>query len=77
MSVSQERSDPPVRARMSLVGIDGNAFAVLGAVRQGLRRAGATPEQMKQFMDEAMSGDYDALLAAAMRWTDDSDDRNV
>lgn len=65
---------PPVRAKMSLVGIDGNAFVIIGTVARELRRAGATPEQVKQFQNEAMSGDYDNVLTTALRWTVDPDD---
>jgi len=64
--------------KLKLIGVDGNAFAILGAVRQALRRARAqgvfTPQQEKeyrdQFMKEAMAGDYDYLLRTAMEWFD-------
>lgn len=53
---------------VQLVGRDGNAFAVLGAVRLALRRAGHGPAVLQEFTDEATSGDYDHLLCTAMRW---------
>lgn len=55
---------------VELSGQDGNAFFILGRVQQALRRAGATPEQLKEFMDEATSGDYDHLLQTVMRWVE-------
>ena len=55
---------------VKLVGTDGNAFALMGKVKQGLQKAGATKEQQKQFLDEAMSGDYDNLLRTCMEWVD-------
>jgi len=53
---------------VQLVGSDGNAFAVLGKVRQALRRAKVAAEEIEAFMKEAMSGDYDNLLATCMKW---------
>lgn len=54
--------------RVSLVGEDGNAFAVLGRVQKALRDDGCEPEEVRRFVDEATAGDYDALLATVMRW---------
>jgi hypothetical protein len=53
---------------VKLIGRDGNAFAILGAVQQGLRRGGATSADMEAFREEATSGDYDHLLATCMNW---------
>lgn len=53
---------------VQLSGEDGNAFGILGKVQKALERAGASPEEVKEFMDEAMSGDYDHLLQTVMRW---------
>lgn len=50
---------------VQLVGLDGNAFSVLGAVSKALKRAGHR-EAADEFMTEATSGDYDHLLATAM-----------
>lgn len=52
---------------VQLTGTDGNAFAVLAAVSSALRRGGYRDE-VDEFMAEAMSGDYDHLLATATRW---------
>ncbi len=56
--------------RVKLTGRDGNAFAVLGAVSSALRRAGVAKEERDAFFAEATAGDYDHLLATAMRWVD-------
>ncbi len=55
---------------VELVGDDGNAFAVLGKVRQALKKAGATPEQVQAFMDDATSDDYDHLLRVCRAWVE-------
>ena len=53
---------------VQLVGEDGNAFAIMARVSQALRRAGATQEELDQYMSESTSGDYDNLLRTAMKW---------
>lgn len=55
---------------VELVGTDGNAFAIIGKVRQALRRAGVSSAEVKQFMTEAMQSDYDNLLLTVMRWVE-------
>jgi hypothetical protein len=54
--------------KVKLIGRDGNAFAILGSVSTALRKAGATPDEIKQFQAEATSGDYNNLLATCMAW---------
>jgi ribosomal protein S9 len=53
---------------VKLTGNDGNAFAIMAAVSKAIRKAGATPEEVEQYMNESMSGDYDNLLRTAMKW---------
>jgi hypothetical protein len=52
---------------VQLTGEDGNAFAVLGAVRKALVDAGHQDE-VEAFFAEATSGDYQHLLGTCMRW---------
>lgn len=53
---------------VQLTGNDGNAFAVMGAVRKEMRRAGLSQDQVQEYLDEAMSGDYDHLLQVTMKY---------
>jgi len=53
---------------VQLSGNDGNAFAIMGAVRSALKKAGATPQELEQYQEESMSGDYDNLLRVASQW---------
>lgn len=53
---------------VELIGQDGNAFYILGAVSRALRRAGVSSEEIDQFNKEATSGDYDHLLQTAVKW---------
>jgi hypothetical protein len=55
--------------KVKLVGEDGNAFAILGAVSRALKRAGHA-DAAEEFYAEATSGDYDHLLATATRYVE-------
>lgn len=46
---------------VELIGQDGNAFAILGAVKKALRR-NVSEEAATAYYQEATSGDYDNLL---------------
>jgi len=50
------------KVTLQLVGIDGNAFAILGAFRRQAAKEGWAPEEIKEVLDEATSSDYDHLL---------------
>lgn len=53
--------------KVALVGQDGNAFAILGAVQREMRRGGVSAEDVKAYVDDATSGDYDHLLRVTMQ----------
>jgi hypothetical protein len=55
--------------KVKLVGEDGNAFAILGAVSKALKRAGHK-DLVDEFMAEATSGDYNHLLATCMDYVE-------
>jgi len=57
------------KPKLNIVGKDGNAFSILGKAEKALKRAGKNDEITK-FMDEAMSGDYNHLLATVMKYFD-------
>lgn len=49
-----------------LIGEDGNAFAILGAVKRQMRRAKISQEEIDAYVAEATSGDYNHLLRVTM-----------
>ena len=51
---------------VELLGKDGNAYAVLGRCKQAAKKAGWSEEEIKEFVSEAMKGDYNYLLATCM-----------
>ena len=58
------------KIKVTLVGGDGNAFAILGKVMKALRKGNVPPEEVDAFSVEATSGDYDHLLATCMKMVD-------
>lgn len=50
-----------------LTGLDGNAMSIMAAVTKGLKLTGHR-DQVVDFMNEAMSGDYNHVIQTAMKW---------
>jgi hypothetical protein len=48
---------------LNLIGVNGNAFAIMGVFQRQARREGWTQDEIKQVLDEAKSKDYNYLLA--------------
>lgn len=61
---------PKYDVEVRLVGTDGNAFALMGQVVRGLRKAKAPQEDIDAFMKEATAGDYNHLIATCCEWVD-------
>lgn len=55
---------------VQLSGEDGNAFFIIGKVRNALKRAGVPEEEREKFMEEATSGTYDDLLVTCAMWVE-------
>lgn len=55
-------------AEIDLSTIDGNAYAIMGAAQRKLKQAGASQEEINQYLDESMSGDYENLVATVSKW---------
>lgn len=54
------------KVQLNLVGIDGNAFYILGAFRKQAKKEKWTEEEIEAVLDEAKKGDYNHLLATIM-----------
>jgi alkylhydroperoxidase/carboxymuconolactone decarboxylase family protein YurZ len=53
---------------VNLIGQDGNAFFIMSSVQRALRRAGASSEEIGEYVSQATAGDYNQLLSATMEW---------
>ncbi len=51
---------------VDLVGVDGNAFSIMGYVNRALRKAGNSQAVRDAYQDAATEGDYDHLLRVSM-----------
>lgn len=56
-------------ARYTLVGVNGNAYAVMGYTAKALERTGHR-DLVEKMTEEATSGDYDNLLRVCMKYID-------
>lgn len=61
--------NPPKQVSLQLVGLDGNAFSLMGAFQSQARKEGWSKEEIKVVLDECMSGDYNHLLITLMAHT--------
>jgi len=61
---------PLTKPTVKLIGEDGNAFAVMGSVKNALRQAGADQEYIDKYLKETTSGDYDHLLVVSLEYVD-------
>lgn len=59
--------EPKTEVRVLLVGEDGNAFYIIGAVRKALKQNGYD-KLAEEFWHEAKKGDYDHLLQTAIKY---------
>ena len=61
---------PETKPTVKLIGHDGNAFSIMGCVKQALKRAGADKEYIDEYLNKATSGDYYHLLAVTMGYVE-------
>lgn len=60
---------PKTNVKVELIGQDGNAFSILGIVRNALIKNNYR-ELATEFMEEATKGDYNHLLSTVMKYVD-------
>ncbi len=68
------------KVKLTLVGLDGNAFALLGAFRNAAIKEKWTQEEIDFVLWKAKSGDYNNLLSTLMKYSSDpfgEDDDNI
>jgi hypothetical protein len=53
-----------------LSGQDGNAWAIMATVKNALKSIGVDKNEIDEYIEESMSGDYDHLLQTAMKWVE-------
>jgi hypothetical protein len=51
------------KVKLSLVGLDGNCFVLMGVFQKQARKEGWTMAEINEVLMECFEGDYDHLLA--------------
>ena len=59
---------PNVVVSLDLNGPQGNAYAIMGAVSDGLRQIGVDKCFIAKYIEDSTSSDYDHLLKTAEKW---------
>jgi len=67
----QMSTDTTKKVKLKLVGLDGNAFFLMGSFRKAALKQGWTEEEVKAVLDDAKSKDYDHLLGVLMEHTEE------
>lgn len=49
----------------SLVGVDGNAYSVMGYVQKAMKNEGKSKDEITAYLNDAQSSDYQHLLAVS------------
>lgn len=62
-------------AKYSLVGVDGNAYCVMGYTARAMKREGFSKEEVDEMYNKAESGDYNNLLRVCMDYIDKVNER--
>lgn len=56
------------KVKVKLVGADGNAFSIMANCSDKAKKAGVPKEEIDNFLNEAMSGDYNHLLRTCCKY---------
>lgn len=62
------------KVKLTLVGLDGNAFYLMGAFANAAREQGFDDSYINDVMNRCKSGDYNNLLCVLMDACEDSDE---
>lgn len=63
MIVRDSQKEKTMIKNYDLVGIDGNAFSIMGYTRKAMKEQGYSDSEIKSYADRAMQNDYSHLIA--------------
>lgn len=69
--MSKPTTLPNKKVKLQLLGLDSNAFSLMGAFRRAASHEGWTNEEIQAVLSECTSGDYDHLLHTLMSVCED------
>lgn len=61
------------KVNLNLVGLDGNAFSLMGAFQKQAKREGWEKSEIDEVLEKAKSGDYNNLVATLSDHCDPKD----
>ena len=61
--------------KYDLVGVDGNAYSVMGYVQRAMRNENFTKDEINSYLNDAMSDDYDHLLYVSIKMIEKCNER--
>jgi len=64
------------KVKLTLVGLDGNAFSLMGTFKSQARKEGWTKEEIDEVIKECTSSDYDHLLQTLIAHCEDEDEED-
>lgn len=59
-----------MKGNYTLVGVDGNAYAVMAYVRRAMKECGRNKSEIDAYINDATSSNYDNLIAVSMDMLD-------
>lgn len=59
------------KVSLTLVGLDGNAFALMGAFSRQAKKEGWSKDEIDAVLDDAKSGNYSHLVSTLADYCDD------
>ena len=68
ININEENDMKYPNIEVKLSETDANAFAIVSKVKRTLKRNGVSKEELQEFIDEALSGDYDNVIQTCFRW---------
>ena len=64
-------NEPEINRVYSLIGIDGNAYAVMAYVTEAMRAEGKSNAEIDKYLIDAKSGDYSKLISVSVDMIDE------
>ena len=63
------------RQKYNLVGIDGNAYSIMGYVIDAMKEEGFSKAERDEYLRDAMSSDYNHLLCVSIDYVEQCNER--
>lgn len=64
-------------AKYNLVGIDGNAYSIMGYVRNAMKNENKSKLEIDNYISDATSGDYNHLLLVSVTMIDELNNKYI